>query len=362
MFWLTRPLNPASFLRRRSTDVKVQKFASWRSGGRREAPNVTSYAPLTLLPYRNTSFLASEWVARNSLKVTVPQVRKVLKRSGFTSPDILWLSDVSQASVLDLVDAKKVVFHVTDDYSQFPNAPASTQSVVDSIVKRSDAVIATHPAQAERFRSYGVPAHYIPQGVVSENFLERLPIPKEYDDIPQPRAIYLGALAEWFDWPMLHSVIKLCGDISFVFIGRMTATSAESRKWLQTILAEPNVYWLGAVKEIVSNLQHADVGIIPFQRTELVYNINPMKLYEYLASGLPVVSTWPAWTIAKIQPGSSVYAAETAEEFADAVRKFAETDSPNRQASKDSALEFVNQNSWNARFNEALQLLGFDSA
>ena len=236
-------------------------------------------------------FLGSEWVARHSLKATVPQAKKVLKRSGFASPDILWLSDVSQASILDLVDAKKVVFHVTDDYSEFPNAPASTQAVVDSIARRSDMVIATHPAQAERFQSSEVPAHYIPQGVVSEKFLERLPIPDEYDAIPPPRAIYLGALAEWLDWPMLHSVIKSCSDISFVLIGRMTATSADSRDWLKTILAESNVYWLGTVNEIVSNLQHADVGIIPFQRTELVYNINPMKLYEYLASGLPVVST-----------------------------------------------------------------------
>jgi hypothetical protein len=112
--------------------------------------------------------------------------------------------------------------------------------------------------------------------------------PCEYEAIPKPIAIYVGAMEVWFDWDLMNFAVAHLPEVSFVLIG----PDDRARKMLKPA---KNLFMLGAraYDQLPGYLQHAAVGLIPFDvvnHRDLVRSIHPLKLYEYLASGLPVVA------------------------------------------------------------------------
>lgn len=97
---------------------------------------------------------------------------------------------------------------------------------------------------------------------------------------------YYGAIAEWFDIDLLKYAAKKLPDYEFLIIGNITTD-------LKNVDKLPNVKFTGEVKysELTSYLKDIDVCLIPFQLIELTLCTNPVKVYEYLAAGKPVVST-----------------------------------------------------------------------
>jgi glycosyltransferase involved in cell wall biosynthesis len=96
-------------------------------------------------------------------------------------------------------------------------------------------------------------------------------------------------------------------------------------------------------------LAYADVGIIPFKRTRLVDSVSPIKLFEFFASGLPVVST--RWTELE-RLDSPALLASTADEF---TRMVTDTIRQNWKASQGERYRaYARENSWDARFKAAM--------
>lgn len=111
-------------------------------------------------------------------------------------------------------------------------------------------------------------------------------IPEDIRHIPEPRIVYMGALYEWFDTELFYDVAKANPDKSFVIIGFGKDILSNSL---------PNLYFIGAKKhsELKEYLSHMQVGIIPFKSySDIIINCDPIKHYEYIACGLPVVTTY----------------------------------------------------------------------
>ncbi len=144
-------------------------------------------------------------------------------------------------------------------------------------------------------------------------------IPKELVNIPQKKIIFMGIFDYRMDVKFLHYVVKNNRDLKFIFIG---PTGENLRKEFYKIIKEKNVLYLGEKRknELPPYLINSDLGIIPYDiKSEFVKYSNPMKAYEYLASGIPVVST----DILALEdyPKDIIYTTDNKEEFSQAIRR-----------------------------------------
>jgi glycosyltransferase involved in cell wall biosynthesis len=100
---------------------------------------------------------------------------------------------------------------------------------------------------------------------------------------------YCGALAWWFDYDLLRTVAEQRKDLSFVLIG----PNYDNTLVKSGIYQLPNMTWLGIqpYSELPDFLRYFDVAIIPFRVNKITQATSPLKLFEYMASGKPVLIT-----------------------------------------------------------------------
>ena len=103
---------------------------------------------------------------------------------------------------------------------------------------------------------------------------------------PRPLLGFFGLLAPWVDTGLLQETAKAFPDASLILIGPAWSQS--------TPPSEPaNLHWLGprSYAELPRLAAHFDVGLVPFRQDRLTAYVNPLKVLEYMALGLPIVST-----------------------------------------------------------------------
>jgi len=283
--WLGGEFHPFNLLNNRPE--LARKFPIWRQGGRRRPCGPWEYAAFKLFPYRRWGPLDREGLAWKGDRWTLPPVRRVLASTGFERADLLWLTNVHAYPWLVRRGGwRAVIYRAADDHAAFAASPRSLRAVEEEVVRRADGVFAVSHAVYERLRRVrSEEVYHLPNGVDLARFEAVQPRPPEYAHLHRPIAVYVGAIHYWFDVGLLTEVARRRADVSFVLIGQAHVP-------LTRLTDLPNVHFLGTrpPEEVPAYLQHADVGLIPFVRSPLTDSINPLKMYEYLACGLPVVS------------------------------------------------------------------------
>ncbi|MEX0865177.1 MAG: glycosyltransferase [Acidimicrobiia bacterium] len=179
----------------------------------------------------------------------------------------------------------ELVYDLIDDWSD-PSLGGDwfRPDLENQLVESAGRLIASAPDLVERLRRMGRHAILVPNAVNAEIFGVELP-PRPHD-LPEAETIigYHGSLyGDWFDWVALREVALAFPDAAVVIIGDDKAPRPEM---------PPNVHFLGLKpqSELPAYLQRFDVGIIPFKVNETTHAISPLKVYEYLASGVPVAA------------------------------------------------------------------------
>ncbi len=180
-------------------------------------------------------------------------------------------------------------------------------------------------------------------GVDFEHFRRALDpetvVPDEVARLPRPVIGYFGLLGrDWVDVGLLEHLARRFAHGTLVLVGKVTMD-------LSALAALPNVHLLGRkpYAELPAYCKGFDVAVIPFPVTEVTLNANPLKAREYLAAGLPVVST----PIPEVEVLGLCRTAAGPDAFADAVGEALREPGPRRERS-----EAVRDQSWAARLDE----------
>jgi glycosyltransferase involved in cell wall biosynthesis len=160
----------------------------------------------------------------------------------------------------------------------------------DDLVRRSDLVLTSSARLAAERRFLNPNTHFVSHGVDLRHFhraLDReIEVPEDLRRLPGPVIGFFGLLADWVDQDAIAAVARAHPEWSVVLIGKAVTD-------LRAVSRIPNVHLLGQKPYAVlpDYCRGFDVAILPFVTNELTVRANPLKLREYLAAGLPVVST-----------------------------------------------------------------------
>ena len=249
------------------------------------------------------------------------------------------------AEALGSLDERLVIYYVTDQYSAMPDICADyIEELEEILLNEADLIFVTSRELLKDKNGRKSPACFLPHGVDFNHFYSAVDtsgqMPPELEQLPRPLLGFYGTLAPWVDAELLRQVARAFPQASIVLIGPIWIDFAVPREL-------PNVHWIGPrpYRDLPSYAAHFDVGLIPFRQNVLTSCVNPLKLLEYLALGLPVVST-PLPDLMSF--GNLVSVARTADDFIEQVRVALDDHTPERRLQR---FAVAAGESWEARVN-----------
>jgi glycosyltransferase involved in cell wall biosynthesis len=198
--------------------------------------------------------------------------------------------------LLDL-ENPHVIYDYLDDIETFTGDRREMRRHHQKTLKSASLVLATsHRLQADAQKSRP-DALLCPNGVDYTHFQRcrqpsAAPPPGDMQPFLQQGkkiAGYYGALARWFDYPLLRQVAQMRPDLNFILLGCDLDNTLQPSE----LLTEPNIHWLGIkpYETLPDYLRYFDVTLIPFVLNEITHSTSPLKLFEYLGGGKPVILT-----------------------------------------------------------------------
>ena len=235
-----------------------------------------------------------------------------------------------------------LVYDRIDLHTGFPGVPAEIEAAEAALISGADVVAATAGALAELPRERGARVVMVPNAADLRTFAPRA---RERSEI---RIGYVGALGPWFDVAAVRAAALAFPAWRFRLAGRVEDSAVAALSELA------NVELLGEIpfREVPGFLGDVDAALIPFQDLPLTRAVDPVKLYEALAMGLPVVARRLPETERWSPP--QVYLYESPEDFVGQLRRAVEEDSPERRSERRAASE---GESWDRRAEDLLGVL-----
>jgi glycosyltransferase involved in cell wall biosynthesis len=278
------------------------------------------------------------WLRERLLALVARGVARAARELGFAEP-ILWAFLPTALPIADRARVRLVVYHCVDHYAANPGVDAGFVDALERrMLARADVVFATSAVLADRLRAHRAGAvTLVPNGADVALFArahEPLPEPAELAHVPRPRAIYVGNLAAYRVDPALLAALADDG-VAVVLVGPVgLGDASQTPPELAELLRRRSVHALGVrpPDALPALLRHADVALIPFLENDHTRASLPLKLWEYLAAGLPVVAT-PLPNLAPLAADGLVTLARGPEAFVRAVRAAA-ADPPGRRAER----------------------------
>ena len=277
------------------------------------------------------------------------QVGRAARRLGMRSP-VLGAYAPQAGELLDVLQPSIVLYHCVDDVAAQKGVDAeSFRTAEEAFARSADLVLASAPALAERMSTLSAHVLYAPNVADTELFstaLEPGPVDPALVDLPRPRLVFQGAIVPTkLDLDLLTSVAAQRPDWSIVLVGPRGAGDPGAD--LSRLEGPGNIHFTGPrrMEDLPATLRGADIGLIPYKINDLTRSVFPMKVYEYLAAGLPVLST-PLPALAGVDAVETV---DDAAELIAAAERELGADGPERRAERSRAAV---SHSWEARIEE----------
>ena len=221
-------------------------------------------------------------------------------------PTVALLHWPSWRSVAANISGATVVYDCMDYHAGFPNSSEDIQAEENRLIQQADLVVTTSLGLSEHVAKTA-------SNVLIRNAAEIEFFADQPNDVlarsPKPTVGYFGSIANWFDTELVLAAAEAFPDWDFVLIG------SSAHATITNLTRLSNVLHLGEIPygELPGYLHSFDVCIIPFKLNDLILHTNPVKLYEYLSAGKPVIAT-PLPELTLLEQGL-VHTAGTKEKF-----------------------------------------------
>ncbi|MCD6322019.1 MAG: glycosyltransferase [Clostridiales bacterium] len=263
----------------------IRKLKSFFNGSREVKKNLVVVSPI-VLPFHANKLAITVNKFIMWLFVEYYMLRLKLKRP------VIFTFLPNTVEYLNLLRHEQVVYYCADQVSNFIGVDIETVIEQEKrLLKRCDLAFMTSMQLYNEKKLITDNAVYMPHGVDVELFNQAinndLPIPDDMKSIKTPVIGFFGLVSnDWIDFELLGFVAKTHPEWSIVLLGKSETDIPDLKSF-------KNIYLLGSkpYEHLPEYCQCFDVGIIPFVISELSENCNPIKVKEYLAAGLPVVST-----------------------------------------------------------------------
>jgi glycosyltransferase involved in cell wall biosynthesis len=303
---------------------------------------------------------ASNFLHLNKLtkKVRRLLVHSAVHRLKMGQP-VVWLSLPSMIDLVkDLPFARLFVYHVVDEYASYyglsPDAKRQTEELEKKMMVTADIVIVVSKKLYETKRPFNPRTYLVPNGVDYEAYtaaLDSTKIPDSLHAIKPPRLGYSGLIGDRLNFEMLTDLAQRNPQWSLVFLGQVLL-SRMRHAW-QALSSLPNVHYLGQVPpgQVPHFLKGFQVGLMPYLQDRHSEYISPLKLYDYMAAGLPVVSVdIPAAR----EFSQHIHLAESPGDFPQKVRAALADTSPDRRLARRA---IAAEHTWEARTEQISKII-----
>ena len=283
VLYVEAPLNPLGLRRGRAFAAELRAAlepaiqARDRLWVRRHFAPVPYHAAFSLTGRRAANRLAQRLVA--------PAIRRDLLRLRMSSPVLI----AGLPHVVDLVPflpRRALVYHCADDYAHVGGFPDTLPELEADLCRWADLVITTSETLCQERRQLNPYTHWVPNGADVEHFSRASTPADELNGVTRPIVGFVGGLSQWVDITLVAHLARARPRWTFVLVGPVGVDVTAIRKLHNVRLLGPRAY-----EALPGYLAAMDVALIPFTRDRVTYHADPIKAYEYLAAGLPVVAT-----------------------------------------------------------------------
>ncbi len=324
-----------------------RKLGEFAKGPVRVENDLWVFTPLVLpLPH----LAAARAANKLALRATIAALRLRLGLSRFH----LWTFLPNVADYVGMLGEELSVYYCVDEWSMFSYLDrGKTVELERKLLDRVDAVFAINHALADSKRAINPSTFVSPHGVDVDLFgaalADSTQIPADLAALPGPRIGFYGTLQDWVDLELIEQIALARPSWSIALIGQALVDVERVRRL-------PNVHLLGRKQhgELPAYCKGFDVGIIPYRREERMAYVNPIKLREYLAAGVPVVSTSVPEVV---RYGDRCAIADTAPEFVAKIEAALAAGLDHRAAARARRAASVAGESWAGRVAEVARIV-----
>lgn len=340
VLYVERPVSILSFFTGVSDTSVLRQWTRWLGGGlRRERPNLTIVTPSPVLPFRYNRFVnrINMWLLRRSVK-------HAMKKAGIKS-FALWVYSPDAGSVVGTLGESYSLYYCADDWAasgQWWNSSHNVRARERELASKADLIIGTSTKIVRRWEQSHQNTMLMTNGADVDSFKAArepaLSAPEDVKHIPAPRIGYVGCIDARFDSALYVALAEKHPDWQFVIVGPVSVTNPN----VVRLNEMRNVHFLGSRDrgDLPAYLKWFDVCTIPYVLNKLSESIFPLKLFEYLSAGRPVVST----ALPELLPYTDyVHVTGTQKDFEDAI------DQSLREPLPAPSDGFLHQNSWEAK-------------
>jgi glycosyltransferase involved in cell wall biosynthesis len=307
--------------------------------------NIFVLNPLAIPAYGN------EAVRQFNQKFLLRQVKKAMRKLNFEKP-VNMVFNPAAGLLAGKLGEEKLIYYCVDEYTAFTGAASGLKEIEEDLFRQSDLVVVSAEKLFESKKKFNENTHIIRHGTDWAHFRRALDdeteIPAEIKDLPKPVIGFHGLLADWVDFELIRKTAEHFKNGSVVLIGNISVDAEQKIKILDAV---SNIHFLGRkpYSELPAFCKGFDVALNPFAINDLTLAANPLKVREYLAAGLQVVST----DIPEVRILEHCLIGENHADFIEKIEHALANPKPKKEIS-----DSIKNESWDAKIDELRVIRG----